>query len=109
MKVTINVTLLGGVVQETSDNPVTPLRLDLLGAEVLSLNKTQGLVSFQTTLPYDGIRLQMKGGLATALSTADQATLTTALATAGASVSTDAGHTIDAAFNTLQAAFTFGT
>ncbi|HET8880910.1 MAG TPA: Ig-like domain-containing protein, partial [Solimonas sp.] len=64
-------TLLGGVVQETSDNPVTPLRLHLLGAEVLSLNKTQGLVSFQTTLPYDGIRLQMKGGLATALSTVE--------------------------------------
>lgn len=47
--------------------------------------------------------------VATALSTADQATLTTALATAGAPVSTDAGHTIDAAFHTLQAAFTFGT
>jgi hypothetical protein len=50
-----------------------------------------------------------RNAVATALSTADQATLTTALATAGAPVSTDAGHTIDAAFNTLQAAFTFGT
>jgi len=45
----------------------------------------------------------------TALSTADQATLTTALAAAGTPVSTDAGHTVDAAFHTLQAAFTFGT
>jgi hypothetical protein len=46
---------------------------------------------------------------ATALSTEDQATLTSALSGAGAEVSTEAGHTIDAAFSTLQAAFTFGT
>lgn len=46
---------------------------------------------------------------ATALSTQDQATLTTALSDAGAPVGTDAGHTIDSAFQTLQAAFTFGT
>ena len=43
------------------------------------------------------------------LSTQDQATLSTALGAAGSPVSTDAGHTIDAAFQTLQAAFTFGT
>jgi len=43
------------------------------------------------------------------LSTADQATLSSALSQAGAQVGTDPGHTIDAAFNTLQAAFTFGT
>jgi len=64
-------TLLGGVVQESSDNPVTPLRLDLLGQELVGINKTQGLVSFATTLPYDGIRIQLKGGLATALSTVE--------------------------------------
>ena len=46
---------------------------------------------------------------ATSLSTADQATLTTALTQGGTAVTTDPGHTIDAAFNTLQAAFTFGT
>lgn len=46
---------------------------------------------------------------ATSLSTADQATLTTALTQAGSPVTTDPGHTIDAAFHTLQAAFTFGT
>ncbi len=46
---------------------------------------------------------------AASLSTNDQATLTTALAQAGAQVGTDPGHTIDNAFQTLQAAFTFGT
>jgi hypothetical protein len=46
---------------------------------------------------------------ATSLSTADQATLTTALSQAGSPVTTDPGHTIDSAFHTLQAAFTFGT
>jgi hypothetical protein len=46
---------------------------------------------------------------AAALSSQDQATLTTALGDAGAPVGTDAGHTIDSAFQTLQAAFTFGT
>jgi hypothetical protein len=46
---------------------------------------------------------------AASLSTNDQATLTTALAQAGAEVGTDPGHTIDNAFHTLQAAFTFGT
>jgi hypothetical protein len=45
----------------------------------------------------------------TTLSTADQAVLTSALQQADAPVGTDPGHTIDAAFSTLQAAFTFGT
>ena len=43
---------------------------------------------------------------AAALSTADQATLTSAL---GVAVTTDPGHDINSAFQTLQAAFTFGT
>jgi hypothetical protein len=43
------------------------------------------------------------------LSTDDQTTLKTALSTAGANVTTDPGQTIDSAFHTLQAAFTFGT
>jgi len=45
----------------------------------------------------------------TALSTADQATLTTALSQADVTVTTEPGQTIAEAFNTLQAAFTFGT
>ena len=44
---------------------------------------------------------------AAALSTVDQATLTSALG--DVSVTTDPGHDINAAFQTLQAAFTFGT
>lgn len=62
-------TLLDGAVQESSSNPATPLRLDLLGAELINAGKTQGLVSFLTSKPYDGIRIQLKSGLATALST----------------------------------------
>jgi hypothetical protein len=44
---------------------------------------------------------------AAALSAADQATLTSALG--DVSVTTDPGHDLNAAFQTLQAAFTFGT
>jgi hypothetical protein len=44
---------------------------------------------------------------ATALSAADQATLTSALG--DTSVTSDPGHNLDSAFQTLQAAFTFGT
>jgi hypothetical protein len=44
---------------------------------------------------------------ATALSTQDQATLTAALG--DVSLTSDAGHDISSAFQTLQAAFTFGT
>jgi hypothetical protein len=44
---------------------------------------------------------------ATVLSAADQATLTSALG--DVSVTTDPGHDLNAAFQTLQAAFTFGT
>jgi hypothetical protein len=47
--------------------------------------------------------------VATSLSTADQTTLTSALSQAGTPIGTDPGHTIDSAFSTLQAAFTFGT
>jgi len=43
---------------------------------------------------------------AAALSTADQATLTSAL---GVAVTADPGHDLNSAFQTLQAAFTFGT
>lgn len=64
-------TLLNGAVQETTDNAVTPLRLDLLGAELVSVNKTQGLVSFLTSKKYDAIRIQLKSGLATALSSVE--------------------------------------
>jgi len=46
---------------------------------------------------------------AAALSEQDQATLTTALGNADVAVTSDPGHTIDSAFSTLQAAFTFGT
>jgi hypothetical protein len=45
---------------------------------------------------------------AAALSAADQATLTSALGS-DVSVTADPGHNLDAAFQTLQAAFTFGT
>ena len=44
---------------------------------------------------------------AAALSTTDQATLTSALG--DVSVTSDPGHDLNAAFQTLQAAFTFGT
>jgi hypothetical protein len=44
---------------------------------------------------------------AAVLSSADQATLTSALG--DVSVTTDPGHDLNAAFQTLQAAFTFGT
>src|SRR3546814_2624320 len=67
-------TLLNGAVQETTDNTVTPLRLDLLGAELVSVNKTQGLVSFLTSKKYDAIRIQLKSGLATALSRSEEHT-----------------------------------
>jgi hypothetical protein len=43
---------------------------------------------------------------AAALSTSDQATLTSAL---GVDVTADPGHDLNSAFQTLQAAFTFGT
>src|SRR3546814_20767169 len=45
--------------------------LDLLGAELVSVNKTQGLVSFLTSKKYDAIRIQLKSGLATALSSVE--------------------------------------
>ncbi|WP_084197004.1 Ig-like domain-containing protein [Solimonas soli] len=81
-------TLLGGTPQESSGT-LTPLRLDLLGLGLID-NKTQGLVSFPTSLPYDGIRIKLKSGLATALSTMNvyQACATTTLpARAGSGIS----------------------
>lgn len=62
-------TLLNGVPQESTSS-LTPLRLDLLGLGLID-NKSAGLVSFTTSKPYDGIRIKLRGGLATALSTVD--------------------------------------
>ncbi|MDB5969645.1 MAG: hypothetical protein JWQ90_2095 [Hydrocarboniphaga sp.] len=59
-------TLLNGAVQESSGT-VTPLRLDLLGIELVP-NSDTALVSILTNLPYDSIRLQLNSGVATALS-----------------------------------------
>jgi len=59
-------TLLNGAVQESSGD-VIPLRLDLLGIELVP-NSDTALVSLLTNLPYDAIRLQLNSGVATALS-----------------------------------------
>jgi uncharacterized protein YjdB len=59
-------TLLNGAVQESS-GAVIPLRLDLLGIELVPNSET-ALVSLLTNLPYDSIRLQLNSGVATALS-----------------------------------------
>jgi hypothetical protein len=97
--------------------------VDLVLAEPASLNVSilqnafQPLASLSLDAVYKNIvrdNAQVQSVLArnlsaAALSAQDQATLTTALTTASAPVTTDAGHTIDAAFSTLQAAFTFGT
>ncbi|NKF24018.1 Ig-like domain-containing protein [Solimonas marina] len=60
-------TLLNGAVQETTGDLV-PLRLDLLGIDLINLNETQALVSFKTSKPYDGLRMELQSGTATALS-----------------------------------------
>lgn len=73
---------------------------------------TQSLDDVFKTIVRDNPQVQSvlaRNTAAAQLSTADQATLTTALSNAGSNVTTDPGHTIDAAFHTLQAAFTFGT
>ncbi|TDU31770.1 Ig-like protein group 2 [Panacagrimonas perspica] len=58
-------TLLGGVVQQTSGQPLVPLRADLLGLSVLGDGGERGLVSIVPTLPFDGLRLTFVSGLAT--------------------------------------------
>ena len=60
-------TLRNGVVQETSSSGITPLRLDLLGVELLGGFDT-ALVTIGTTVPYDAIRLTVNSGTASALS-----------------------------------------
>lgn len=60
-------TLLDGVVQESTSTGVTPLRLDLLGVNLLGASET-ALVSFKTSLPYDAIQLTVNSGTASALS-----------------------------------------
>jgi uncharacterized protein YjdB len=59
-------TLLDGTVQETSST-VTPLRVDLLGAELIG-GSDLAVVSLTATRPYDAIRLSFQSGVATALS-----------------------------------------
>jgi uncharacterized protein YjdB len=60
-------TLLDGVVQESTSTGVTPLRLDLLGVNLVGASET-ALVSFKTSLPYDAIQLTVNSGTASALS-----------------------------------------
>lgn len=61
-------TLLGDTVQETTGD-LTPLRVELLGTELIGgeTNETV-LVSLATTQPYDAIRLTLNGGTLSALS-----------------------------------------
>lgn len=60
-------TLLDGNVQESTSDGGTPLRLDLLGLQLLGGSET-ALLSFKTSLPYDAIQLTLNSGTATALS-----------------------------------------
>jgi hypothetical protein len=97
--------------------------VDLVLAEPSSINvsvlqnayeplATQSLDAVYKSIVRDNPAVQSvlaRNSSSTGLSTADQATLTTALDNANASLGTGAGQTIDAAFSTLQAAFTFGT
>ncbi|MGQ0618525.1 MAG: Ig-like domain-containing protein [Panacagrimonas sp.] len=60
-------TLLGDTVQE-STGALTPLRVELLGAEVVGgLDSETALVSIATSQPYDAIRLTLNGGAVSAL------------------------------------------
>ena len=61
-------TLLGGVIQESSAEIQTPLRVDLLGLQLLGGNSDTALVSVPTSLPYDAIQIIFDSGLASALS-----------------------------------------
>lgn len=58
-------TLLGGVVQETT-GPTIPLRADLLGMSIIGGIGETALVTIDTTLPYDGLRLTFLSGVVTA-------------------------------------------
>lgn len=66
---TLRRTLAGPVVVETStaDSQSSPLRLGLLGLELVEENELV-LAGFRTTLPYDGIRVTFNAGVASALS-----------------------------------------
>lgn len=62
-------TLLGDTVQESTGD-LTPLRVELLGAEVVGgLESDTALVSLATSEPYDAIRLTLNSGAASALTT----------------------------------------
>lgn len=66
-----------GVVPATveSSGDLVPLRVDLLGAQVIALDggltesQNQYLVAIDSSLPFNGVRLKVKGGTANALST----------------------------------------
>lgn len=58
-------TLLDGVVQETT-GPTIPLRADLLGMSVVGGIGDTALVTIDTTLPYDAVRLTFVSGVVTA-------------------------------------------
>lgn len=79
-------------------NAYTPLASQTLGAVYKNIVRDDPVI--QSVLA--------RNTSAATLSEQDQATLTQALSNAGAPVSVDAGHGIDAAFGTLQAALTFG-
>lgn len=60
-------TLLGGTVQENSSDLI-PLRVDLLGLQLIDgVEQDVALVSMNTALPYDGMRLSFVSGAASAL------------------------------------------
>ncbi|TJY60859.1 hypothetical protein E4T66_09380 [Sinimarinibacterium sp. CAU 1509] len=60
-------TLLGGAIQESSGDLI-PLRVDLLGIQLLGGQSSDAvLVSIQTSAPYDGVALTLLSGAASAL------------------------------------------
>ena len=60
-------TLRNGAVQESSST-LTPLRVDLLGTQLLfGPGEDLALVSMNTTVPYDGVRVTLVSGVASAL------------------------------------------
>lgn len=62
-------TLLGDAVQETTSAAATPLRVELLGQEVVGGARFDtALVSIKTTVNYDALRLSFNSGLVSALS-----------------------------------------
>ncbi len=73
---------------------------------------TTTLDSVYKTVVRDNAQIQSvlaRNTSAATLNQQDQATLTSALSAAGYTVTSDPGHTIDAAFSSLQAAYTFGS